>query len=765
MKNDIDYNGLKNLDTVYTHSGKFHGDDVLCCAFLKSINPDIKIERIDSLNSKIKNDENGLIVDIGGVKYDHHGGRYDERPDGERYSSFGLLWRDFGRNFIEDKIKYEDYSKEDVETIFNLIDSDLVAGADYIDNNGPIRYQKSSVFNERKSNIAENIADAVRNSNPSWYERKGMTAQERNDLNDTIFNEIVTPIKEVFNKYVDDTIEAKSIEQDYELNEHASPFLKLEKNDHLCEAYDELNKKLSESENGYVVKFDDASFPITSLTKNFYGTLVCVSDSDRGGKVITLCGDAKLYSSELVNAFSSYSRESNYDSNYYITMPKNEKGELALTYGALLTTIMEYYDEYKVLDNVLDFYDKNIELLPNDLKDDLREYLSGVDENKYEPFIQKMSEASFNSKSELNYDFKTEKIDNSVSKERLFFHQLEAIEEKKAQNHFAVDFIKSEKNIHDSLPFTIKEINNDCDLYLYDDRKDYCTCLEIDFIGTDNFKKTVTFDNELNDSLNIREYVCKNEDKTSVKVYPTQKTIEFSSPDFPEHCIFEAKNDNQVSFFLVEISMYGYYKLMDESKLSPKYLNFINDVKDKLLCINFKEQYDVIGDMILSSYLENVMDKSEPSYSDFESVKNRFDDYFKNNLLENSKIELKEKILNNEFEPDLLKSPKFQKINDLISKSNEISNVKLQIESLIPTEEKQILNCFSNTEAQSSYIKISDKIDDNTKNVLLEKIDEYKELSKEYESIVDKTIENAFEFNEEIDLDVEKKDSDYDKFE
>ena len=81
----------------YTHSGKFHADDVFSSALLKYIYPDIKIIRCRIAPPP---SQDSIIFDIGMGKYDHHQPDAEIRPNGVPYAAFGLLWRKFGAKLI-----------------------------------------------------------------------------------------------------------------------------------------------------------------------------------------------------------------------------------------------------------------------------------------------------------------------------------------------------------------------------------------------------------------------------------------------------------------------------------------------------------------------------------------------------------------------------------------------------------------------------------------------------------------------------------------
>lgn len=114
----------------FTHSGNFHADDVFSSAFLKMLNPDIKIER----GSEVPKDFEGIIFDIGGGEFDHHSNDRERRENGIYYASFGKLWRKFANLIVSDYIK-------------ECIESELVCEIDDCDNTGCFSLLSSIIYN------------------------------------------------------------------------------------------------------------------------------------------------------------------------------------------------------------------------------------------------------------------------------------------------------------------------------------------------------------------------------------------------------------------------------------------------------------------------------------------------------------------------------------------------------------------------------------------------------------------------------------------
>ena len=87
-----------------THSGSFHADDVLAAATLRLVKPALTILRSrdqDQLNAADILFDVGRVFDPATCRFDHHQLEYKEaRENGIPYSSFGLVWRELGRNSV-----------------------------------------------------------------------------------------------------------------------------------------------------------------------------------------------------------------------------------------------------------------------------------------------------------------------------------------------------------------------------------------------------------------------------------------------------------------------------------------------------------------------------------------------------------------------------------------------------------------------------------------------------------------------------------------
>lgn len=122
---------------IGTHNGVFHADEVMAVAALRLINNDIHIVR--TRDQRVL-DECDIVVDVGGVydpdnnRFDHHQRGFDlARPNGIKYSSFGLVWLKYGYDIVS-VIIGEGESDDMVRAVVNGVDALLVEGVDALDN-------------------------------------------------------------------------------------------------------------------------------------------------------------------------------------------------------------------------------------------------------------------------------------------------------------------------------------------------------------------------------------------------------------------------------------------------------------------------------------------------------------------------------------------------------------------------------------------------------------------------------------------------------
>jgi Uncharacterized conserved protein related to MYG1 family len=120
-----------------THSGTFHADDVFAYTVLAAaLGGDVGLVRT---RDPAVIDAADIVFDVGGIhdpdrmRFDHHmRGHAPSRPDGTPYSSFGLVWKRFGRDFLS----AIDPSLQGpaLEAVWTALDQGVVLQVDRADN-------------------------------------------------------------------------------------------------------------------------------------------------------------------------------------------------------------------------------------------------------------------------------------------------------------------------------------------------------------------------------------------------------------------------------------------------------------------------------------------------------------------------------------------------------------------------------------------------------------------------------------------------------
>jgi uncharacterized UPF0160 family protein len=124
-----------SITHLVTHSGGFHADELLSTVVLSQLFP--KATLVRSRDAEMTSPGAGkLIYDVGraydaaaGI-FDHHQRPNPLRPDGQPYSSFGLIWAHFGRAFLQ-ALAVPD---ADIEALHLAIDESFVLPIDLLDN-------------------------------------------------------------------------------------------------------------------------------------------------------------------------------------------------------------------------------------------------------------------------------------------------------------------------------------------------------------------------------------------------------------------------------------------------------------------------------------------------------------------------------------------------------------------------------------------------------------------------------------------------------
>lgn len=127
MNKKIETVNESNLADLITHNGTFHADEVFATVVLSRIleKENIKLCR----TSGITQEEKGIVYDVGYGKYDHHQpGGNGERENGVKYAAFGLIWKKYGKKYLES------INVSNIDDVWEAIDKKLVQNIDLIDN-------------------------------------------------------------------------------------------------------------------------------------------------------------------------------------------------------------------------------------------------------------------------------------------------------------------------------------------------------------------------------------------------------------------------------------------------------------------------------------------------------------------------------------------------------------------------------------------------------------------------------------------------------
>lgn len=150
----------------------------MATAVLKEI---FQVELIRTRDSKVL-DKLDIVYDVGGGQFDHHGIKKVYREDGLPYAASGLVWNKFGKQVL--KSKDPSLSEEELQSITQHIDRNLIEGIDALDN---------GVWIDKTEIPLMNISSIISGFNPNWKSDK--------DENEA-FNEAVQVASSVLNNSI-----------------------------------------------------------------------------------------------------------------------------------------------------------------------------------------------------------------------------------------------------------------------------------------------------------------------------------------------------------------------------------------------------------------------------------------------------------------------------------------------------------------------------------------------------------------------------------
>jgi uncharacterized UPF0160 family protein len=120
---------------LVTHHGGFHADELMSSVVLTRLFPQARIVR-SRAPEWIAAGPDRIVYDVGGAYdpetriFDHHQRGAPVRDDGQPYSSFGLIWRHYGRDYLA----ASGIRDADIEAVHAAFDGTFVLPVDLVDN-------------------------------------------------------------------------------------------------------------------------------------------------------------------------------------------------------------------------------------------------------------------------------------------------------------------------------------------------------------------------------------------------------------------------------------------------------------------------------------------------------------------------------------------------------------------------------------------------------------------------------------------------------
>ena len=122
-------------DFLVTHSGGFHADELLSSVILTRLFPHARLMR-SRAPEWITPGLDRIVYDVGGLYdaaariFDHHQRGAPLREDGHPFSSFGLIWKHYGRDYLAASGIHE----ANIEAVHASFDASFVLPVDLVDN-------------------------------------------------------------------------------------------------------------------------------------------------------------------------------------------------------------------------------------------------------------------------------------------------------------------------------------------------------------------------------------------------------------------------------------------------------------------------------------------------------------------------------------------------------------------------------------------------------------------------------------------------------
>jgi uncharacterized UPF0160 family protein len=161
-----------------THNGTFHTDDVMAAAVLLQVFP--KSEIIRTRDPELIKTA-GVVFDVGGIykpedgKFDHHFKNSPTRSNGVQYSSVGMIWKTYGRDYL----KSCGIHPSEIEDRWEKIDARIILGVDLQDTG--YQGQKTPEIAQARARMGHAVA-AISLGNTTWKEQRDEPKEKSEQL-------------------------------------------------------------------------------------------------------------------------------------------------------------------------------------------------------------------------------------------------------------------------------------------------------------------------------------------------------------------------------------------------------------------------------------------------------------------------------------------------------------------------------------------------------------------------------------------------------
>ena len=159
-------------DFLVTHSGGFHADELLSSVILTRLFPEAKIVR-SRAPDWITPAGDRIIYDVGGAYdpalniFDHHQRGAPLRDDGQPFSSFGLIWKHYGHDYL----RQTGLPEAHVETVHAGFDQAFVLPIDLVDNGALSPSSAGTLANLTLPSLLETLKPVFDETDPGADDR------------------------------------------------------------------------------------------------------------------------------------------------------------------------------------------------------------------------------------------------------------------------------------------------------------------------------------------------------------------------------------------------------------------------------------------------------------------------------------------------------------------------------------------------------------------------------------------------------------------